>query len=246
MVVAEGPNEYILYMQNDHGDLAGQFAAHWGNDRFSQLKPRNSMVFAAEAHDNGWWSWDVNPEVDDQGVPITFRRTPRARLYEFIDKGIDNIIEKDLYAGLITSIHHAGLPQHRYGTLPAVPRRQDEYTTKFLQRREPFKTDLIAKVATMVGLFLTVVSMINTFTAISDTSKGGNVASVTNHSAAIGLALFGTAGGLMIAIPLVFTHVMFKARVAKFEVQMKAAAQRLLLLFQTLKPKQGDLKGGAR
>jgi len=149
MVVAEGPNEYILYMQNDHGDLAGQFAAHWGNDRFSQLKPRNSMVFAAEAHDNGWWSWDVNPEVDEQGVPITFRRTPRARLYEFIDKGIDNIIEKDLYAGLITSIHHAGLPQHRYGTLPAVPRRQDEYTTKFLQRREPFNTDLIAKVATM-------------------------------------------------------------------------------------------------
>ncbi|HEX3151190.1 MAG TPA: MotA/TolQ/ExbB proton channel family protein [Gemmataceae bacterium] len=104
----------------------------------------------------------------------------------------------------------------------------------------------IAKVATMVGLFLTVISMINTFTAISDTSKGGNVASVTNHSAAIGLALFGTAGGLMIAIPLVFTHVLFKARVASFEIQMKSSAQRLLMLFQTLKPKQGDLKGGAR
>src|SRR6478672_2725934 len=103
----------------------------------------------------------------------------------------------------------------------------------------------IAKVATMVGLFLTVVSMINTFTAISDTSKGSNPTNVTTQSGAIGLALFGTAGGLMIAIPLVFTHVMFKARVAKFEVQMKSAAQRLLLLFQTLKPKQGDLKGGA-
>ena len=35
MVVAEGPNEYILYTQNDHGDLAGQFAAHWGNETFS-------------------------------------------------------------------------------------------------------------------------------------------------------------------------------------------------------------------
>ena len=42
----------------------------------------------------------------------------------------------------------------------------------------------------------------------------------------------------MIAIPLVFTHVMFKARVTKFETEMKGAAQRLLLLFQTLKPKQ--------
>ena len=81
MVVAEGPNEYILYTQNDHGDLSGQFAAHWGNEAFAPLKPRESMVFVAEAHDNGWWHWDINPEVDDQGVPITFRRTPRERLY---------------------------------------------------------------------------------------------------------------------------------------------------------------------
>jgi hypothetical protein len=149
MVVAEGANEYILYAQNDHGDLAGQFAAHWGNDKFAPLKPRDSMVFVAEAHDNGWWHWDIDPEVDDQGMPITFRRTPRARLYEFIDKGIDNIMAKDLYAGLISSIHHAGLPQHRYGTLPAVPRRQDEYTTEFLKRREPLNQELIAKVGAM-------------------------------------------------------------------------------------------------
>jgi hypothetical protein len=37
MVVAEGPNEYVLYMQNDHGDLSGQFAAHWGNEAFAPL-----------------------------------------------------------------------------------------------------------------------------------------------------------------------------------------------------------------
>jgi biopolymer transport protein ExbB len=103
----------------------------------------------------------------------------------------------------------------------------------------------IAKVATMCGLLLTVFSMINTFSAISDTAKGGNVSSVTNHSAAIGLALFGTAFGLMIAIPLVFAHVLFKARVTKFETEMKSATQKLLLLFETLKPKQGDIKAGA-
>jgi Protein of unknown function (DUF3891) len=149
MVVAEGPNEYILYAQNDHGDLAGQFAAHWGNETFSSLKPRSSMVFVAEAHDNGWWDWDIKPEVDDQGVPITFRRTPRERLYQFINKGIDNLFEKDLYAGLIASMHHAGLPQNRYGTLPAVPRRQDEHTQKFIRERESFNQDLMAKVQTM-------------------------------------------------------------------------------------------------
>jgi len=107
------------------------------------------MVFVAEAHDNGWWYWDIDPEVDDQGVPITFRRTPRESLYTFINQGINNLLEKDLYAGLIASMHHAGLPQHRYGTLPAVPRRQDEHTQKFIREREPFNKDLMAKVAAM-------------------------------------------------------------------------------------------------
>ena len=149
MNVAEGPNEYILYAQNDHGDLAGRFAAHWGNEIFSPLKPRASMVLVAEAHDNGWWHWDIHPSVDNEGVPITFRRTPRKRLYQFINKGIDNILEKNVYAGLVASIHHTGLPQHRYGTLPAVPRRQDEHTMKFIQEREPFNKDLMEKVAGM-------------------------------------------------------------------------------------------------
>jgi biopolymer transport protein ExbB len=98
----------------------------------------------------------------------------------------------------------------------------------------------IAKIATMVGLLLTVFSMINTFNAISDANKGSNPQNVTNQSSAIGLALFGTAGGLMIAIPLVFAHVLFKARVARFEIELKSAAQKLLLLFQNLKPKQGN------
>src|SRR5262245_59378927 len=49
----------------------------------------------------------------------------------------------------------------------------------------------IGKIATMVGLFLTVVSMINTFTALSET--GNSPTGVQNHSQSIGLALFGTA-----------------------------------------------------
>jgi biopolymer transport protein ExbB len=86
----------------------------------------------------------------------------------------------------------------------------------------------IAKVATMVGLLGTVISMIGTFNEIQRT-KGGDVGS---QAGAIGLALFATALGLVTAIPLVFTHVLFKAWVAKFEVRMKSSAQKLLLLLQ--------------
>jgi biopolymer transport protein ExbB len=93
----------------------------------------------------------------------------------------------------------------------------------------------IAKVATMVGLLGTVISMIGTFNEIAKGTSGG----VGGQAAGIGLALFATAFGLVTAIPLVFAHVLFKAWVAKFEVRMKSAAQKLLLLLQASKPGKG-------
>jgi biopolymer transport protein ExbB len=99
----------------------------------------------------------------------------------------------------------------------------------------------IAKIATMVGLLGTVISMINTFNAIQE-SQGGNV---TSHSGAIGLALFATALGLVTAIPLVFAHVLFKDWIARFEIQMKAAAQRLLILMQNFRAGGGGSPRGA-
>jgi biopolymer transport protein ExbB len=86
----------------------------------------------------------------------------------------------------------------------------------------------IAKIATMVGLLGTVISMTNTFNEIQK-AQGGNV---TNHAGAIGLALYATALGLVTAIPLVFAHVLFKAWIAQFEVKMKNAAQKLMVLVQ--------------
>ncbi len=85
----------------------------------------------------------------------------------------------------------------------------------------------IAKIATMVGLLGTVISMIGTFQKISEAGTNPQA-----HSGAIGLALFATALGLMTAIPLVFAHVLFKAWVSKFEVRMRSAALKLLVLVQ--------------
>ena len=90
----------------------------------------------------------------------------------------------------------------------------------------------IAKIATMVGLLGTVISMINTFSAISAETTAGGVAS---HSAEIGLALFATAFGLVTAIPLVFSHVLFKDWIARYELKMQSSVQKFLVLMQNLK-----------
>lgn len=95
----------------------------------------------------------------------------------------------------------------------------------------------IAKIATMVGLLGTVISMTNTFNKIQEAGRG----EVTSHAGAIGLALYATALGLVTAIPLVFAHVLFKAWIAQFEVKMKNAAQKLLVLVQAVRPGTGQL-----
>ncbi len=89
----------------------------------------------------------------------------------------------------------------------------------------------IAKIATMVGLLGTVLSMIGVFAEMSKDS-----ANTQAQGGEIGLALWATALGLVCAIPLVFTHVLFKAWVAKFETRMKSSAQKLLILVQAAKP----------
>ncbi len=102
----------------------------------------------------------------------------------------------------------------------------------------------IAKIATMVGLFFTVISMINTFNAIGEGASSGKAKEIGGHASKIGLALFATAIGLFTAIPLVFMHVMFKEWIAKFEIRVKASSQKLITLVTNYKkdPKLLDKK----
>jgi biopolymer transport protein ExbB len=99
----------------------------------------------------------------------------------------------------------------------------------------------IAKIATMVGLLGTVISMIGTFAKMQELQQQGS--NVAGLGGSIGLALFATALGLTIAIPLVFSHVLFKAWIANFEVRMKSAAQKLMVLIQAARP--ADVNGPA-
>ena len=149
MIIAENSEYYRMITQNDHGDLAGQFAAHWGNDRFAKLEPYHSMVLAAETHDNGWWDWDIYPSIDDNGAPIPFTRTPREFRSNFYGKGIDNVTARDLYAGLIVSMHGVGLGQKRYGTMPSMVERDDPYSQQFIAEREPTHKEMIEKLRRM-------------------------------------------------------------------------------------------------
>ena len=70
---------------------------------------------------------------------------------------------------------------------------------------------------------------------IGEQSASGKAKEIGGHASKIGLALFATAIGLFTAIPLVFSHVLFKEWINRFEVKIKTSTQKLITLVTNYK-----------
>src|ERR1041384_4496619 len=101
-------------MQTDHADLSAAFARAWA----AQLSP--SLVIATERHDDGWAVWEQSPRVDADGKPVNFLEVDVRAHLAFYRAGIAAITEEDPDAGLLVSMHGAGIYRQRYGLDPAL------------------------------------------------------------------------------------------------------------------------------
>lgn len=105
-------------LQEDHAELAAQFAAHWGNARFSKLRPYQTMVFATTYHDSGYREWEGTPPMNvAKGRPYAHREdVPNFEDVELkaYAKNVEWLDAQDPYAGLLVSMHRTGLWHNRY------------------------------------------------------------------------------------------------------------------------------------
>ena len=107
-----------LITQPAHADLAGQMAAHWGNEDFAApghftkspdpKRLRGEVVLAVAEHDNGWWEWEADPPLSaDDGLPQGLGEVlehPAAGLDRW-RLGIPRLAERHPYASLIIGDH---------------------------------------------------------------------------------------------------------------------------------------------
>ncbi|MEK9804006.1 MAG: MotA/TolQ/ExbB proton channel family protein, partial [Curvibacter sp.] len=91
----------------------------------------------------------------------------------------------------------------------------------------------IASVSPLLGLFGTIVGMIEIFgSQAPGSSTGGNPAQLAQG---ISIALYNTAFGLIIAIPSLIFWRYFRARVDEYLLTLELAAERLLQHLGTLR-----------
>lgn len=117
MIVCDLGDSWQIVMQTDHADLSGDFARRW-----TERTPRSaSLEVAAERHDDGWAVWEQSPMCDvGTGKPLNFLDVGVPAHLAFYRAGIAAIGEQDPYAGLLVSMHGAGIYRGRYGLQPEL------------------------------------------------------------------------------------------------------------------------------
>jgi hypothetical protein len=111
MIVRNAGRAWQVVLQTDHADLSGDLARAW-----REQGPRHaSLVVAAERHDDGWAVWEQAPRVDASGKPVNFLEVDVRSHLAFYRAGIAAITEQDADAGLLVSMHGAGIYRQRYG-----------------------------------------------------------------------------------------------------------------------------------
>ena len=115
MIVCDVGDHWQVVLQTDHADLSGDFARRW-NDRTDRS---GSLITAAERHDDGWAVWEQAPMCDSEASkPLNFLDVGVLAHLAFYRAGIAAIGEQDPYAGLLVSMHGAGIYRGRYGLQP--------------------------------------------------------------------------------------------------------------------------------
>ena len=127
-------DELWCVSQPDHAAVAGYLAAHWGNGLFARPghyapfpdpeRLRAETVLAAAEHDNGWWEWEADPQIDPaDGLPLDLTSPKQSYGVQRWRLGVPRFRDNHPYVALLISLHAYWL---------YAPRVLGEYTPEFL------------------------------------------------------------------------------------------------------------------
>ena len=109
MLVRAMPNGQLFCVnQTSHALMAAEFCRHWGNGDFAKPAPYEMVMSGIAQHDNGWYEWELAPELDEAGAPLAFIPGPiYSEKLPIWQRGIDRAAAQHPYMGLMVSRHAA-------------------------------------------------------------------------------------------------------------------------------------------
>lgn len=159
MFISPVGNRWFFTTQADHSGLVGQVAAFWGNEAFSPPNPLRSMIIAAAEHDHVWVREDHQGLLKPDGIPYDFANLPYDRHTALYAEGAQQVASRDLYAGLMVSIHGMGIYNYRHGTddtmiRPRNTTRDSEVIDAYMDGEVEFQRKLMEKLTPESSAYL--------------------------------------------------------------------------------------------
>lgn len=149
MIVRAEHGQLWLTEQVVHARLSAELVDGWGGF-CTPVAPLESVRLAAALHDAGWAEVDARPEVNPEtGRPYSFLDIPQDVHVAAHTRTVRRARRADPYAGLLTSLHSAGLYRNRYGYLPHIAARPvapewREAVDRFLAEQDAVQAELTA------------------------------------------------------------------------------------------------------
>src|SRR5688572_23791693 len=85
MISCYDDERLLIVLHTEHSRVSGYLAAHWGNDLFARPQPYLPLVIAVQEHDNGWWHWELAPQLNDKGHPPDYIGSSKALGADWFD-----------------------------------------------------------------------------------------------------------------------------------------------------------------
>lgn len=127
MIVRDTGNGWQIVMQTHHADLSGQLCRAWGSNGLVAPRPEGPLAVVSVRHDDGWAVWERAPSLDPEtDAPRDFLNVQVLLHLDFYRACISAITDEDPYAGLLASMHGAGIYRERYGAQPGLELRFQE------------------------------------------------------------------------------------------------------------------------
>lgn len=190
-------------------------------------------VYSLTLSGERWWKFRSAKKQSLQFALMTTQYLKQDRPQEAVassKKFKNSHLAKVVAAGLLEfMVEEQSSPLSGYDVIDAARRAIERAT---LMTTADFKKGLgglatIASTAPFIGLFGTVVGIINAFSGMAVTGSGGLGA----VSAGIAEALVTTAIGLFVAIPAVWLYNYFSNQIERFQVEMSNSASELVDFF---------------
>ena len=144
MLFRDDGEAVIAIAQPSHSWVSGQMCRLWGRDGFSRPEPFADVCLAAEQHDIGWLSWELEPVLEPATRrPQTFMQVPYTQHTRLWRDGVRRMALYSRYAALLVS-KHADTIYSRVFDASKASRENAEAVRVFLDEQHAFQAATIA------------------------------------------------------------------------------------------------------